>query len=426
MTAATWVPKNITQHSDKPNLWFINYYVFFMAFPCMDFFGFSVTFYFFLFLLYYKGSMLFEAFTGPFTLRFFFYLFLLGAFISTFLAVKCDRPPPFQEDLRFYIQHIYWVSMAAFFIIFGRHLNILELSKFVFFGVTTALFFFYAPFEAEFRSAIFSINTKPNRNGVLYSCLALIPFAFYYIHKRYERRGAIIFLIIYNLAIIFTNGRSGTIVFFIETLLIIQILFPLAKIGFKVLLIVFGILSYMSSSPTVEPLLQAFADSIEGANPRLANLIRGEKEGDLNEDRSWLFRLIMVEKAQEINQKYPIFGVGINHFKAMDGSLRFSYINRRVVGMDKFEMNKGSAHNSYYQLLAENGFFGLACVIALAFTPIFTLLFKVIFDRKLTYSDLPQAALLGISIHWYSIASFMGGVTWICIGLAIYGLRNKY
>jgi O-antigen ligase len=176
----------------------------------------------------------------------------------------------------------------------------------------------------------------------------------------------------------------------------------------------------------VEPLLQAFADSIEGANPRLANLIRGEKEGDLNEDRSWLFRLIMVEKAQEINQKYPIFGVGINHFKAMDGSLRFSYINRRVVGMDKFEMNKGSAHNSYYQLLAENGFFGLGCVLFLAFTPILTLLFKVVFDQKLTYSDLPQAALLGISIHWYSIASFMGGVTWICIGLAIYGLRNKY
>ncbi|MCB9252287.1 MAG: O-antigen ligase family protein [Flavobacteriales bacterium] len=416
----------IVGHSDKPNLWYINWYAFFMAFPCMDFIGISVTFFFFLILIYNHGNMVVSSLFRPYHMRFFFYMFLLGAFISTFMGPPLPRPPPIGDDVRFMIQHVYWILMSGFFIIYAKSLNLFEISKYVFFGVVAAFSFFYFLPEIEFKSPLFSINTRPNRNGVIYSCLALIPFSFYYIHKKLGTRNSIYFLILFNLAIIFTEGRSGTIVFFIESILISQILFPVAKTGFKVLLIVFGIFTYLSSSPVMAPILNSVADGIEGANPRIANLIRGEKEGDLEQDRSWLFRLIMVEKAQEIIVEHPIFGLGVNHFKAWDGSLRLSYFNRRMIGMSKAEMNKGSAHNSYYQLLSENGLWGTLCVVALAFVPVFWFLTRMFFDRPLYYSDLAIASITGISIHWYTISSFMGGVTWLAIALATVATKHRF
>lgn len=415
------------EHSTKPNLWYINYYAFFMSWPILDVIGFSVTFYFFLFLLFFKGSVIIEALNTNFPLRPFFFLFLVGAFISTFTAPPLPRPPPIMNDVRLMVQHVYWVVMAAFFVIFGKNLNILELSKYIFYGLISALFFFYLPFAIKFSSGLFGINTQPNRNGVLYTLLALIPFSFYYIHKTWGRRGAILFLIIFNMCVIATEGRSGTIVFFIETIFIVQILFPFSKTLFKVLLIVFGLFSLISDSDIVKPTLMRFASVVETVNPRLANLIRGEKDGDLTQDRSWLFRLVQVEKAQEIIAVHPLFGIGLGHFSCWDGTLRLFYMEQRLrMKLDPAEVNKGSAHNSYYMILAETGFFGFVCVFFLVFISVFRLIYRVGVNSDLNYSDLASAGLLGISIHWYTIASFMGGVTWLAIAFAIWSRKIKY
>jgi len=392
----------------------------------MDLLGFSLTFFFFVALLYYKGSTLIEALSFPFSMKWIFLLFLIGAFISTFFGPKLERSPPIGEDVRYMIQHAYWIIMAAFFIIFARYLNMLELSKYIFYGLIASFILFYAPFVLEFKSGLFGINTKPNRNGVIYTNLALIPFSFYYAYTKWGKRTSVFLLIFFNACVMFTEGRSGTIVFLIETLLITQILFPISKVLFKVLLVVFGLFSLVASNPLVEPLLSGFANVVEPANPRLANLIRGEKDGDLTEDRSWLFRLMMIEKAKEIIVQYPMFGIGIHHFSFFDGTLRMSYTERRFAGKTKIALNTGSPHNSYYMILSENGIWGMFCVAILTFIPIFGFLFKILINDKLYFSDLTCVGLLGISIHWYSIASFMGGVTWLCIAFAIISRKIKF
>jgi O-antigen ligase len=103
-----------------------------------------------------------------------------------------------------------------------------------------------------------------------------------------------------------------------------------------------------------------------------------------------------------------------------------SYTERRFAGKTKAELNKGSPHNSYYMILAENGIWGMFCVAILTFIPVLGFIYKILINDKLYYSDLASAGLLGISIHWYSIASFMGGVTWLCIALAIISRKLKY
>lgn len=420
------IPYKINGHTDKPNLWFINWYAFFMAFPSLDLLGFSVTFYLFILLIYHKGTIIWNRFQSPFPLRTFLFLFLIGAFISTFLGPVADRPPPLIEDARFMIQHVYWITIAAFFICFGKSINMLEISKYLFWGIVTAFVCFYFLPEIKIRTGLIGIVTRPNRNGVIYSCLAVIPFSFYYIQAKLGHKATIFFLIAFNLGIIFTEGRSGTIVFLFETLLIVQIIFPLAKSAFKVIMLC-GLLLYgVTSIPIVQPLLMSFANVIEPANPRVADLIRGENSGNLEEDRSWLIRLVMIEKAMELYDKYPIFGVGVNHFKAMDGSLRMARFNIRLQKYDNEGLNETSAHNSYIMILAENGLWGLICVIFLAGIPIITLISKLAINADMYYSDLALAGLFGIAVHWYTIASFMGGITWLMIALAIFAQRNKF
>ena len=415
----------IRGHSDKPNLWYINWYAFFIAFPCLDLIGFSITFYFFILLLYHKGAVIAEGLQRPFPMRLLIFAFLVGAFISTFLGPPLSRPPPITEDAVFFIQHVYWIVIAGFFISFGKSLNLLEISKYLFWGVVCAFIFFYFLPEIKIKNALFGLSTKPNRNGVIYTCLAVIPFCFYYIHTRWGKSASIYLLILFNLAIIFTEGRSGTLVFLLETALIVQVLFPFARNGFKVLMLFILMLYFASSMPNFQPILNGFANLIEGANPRAAKLIR-EGQGDLTEDRSWLVRLLMVEKALEIHDKYPIFGIGINHFKAMDGSLRMHYIEWRLQKYTKHGLNQTSAHNSYFQLLAENGIWGITCVLIIVLLCNVTLIVKLALNLSVGYSDLILVGLFGISIHWYTIASFMGGVTWLMIALAVFARKNNF
>jgi len=316
--------------------------------------------------------------------------------------------------------------MAIFFIVYSKQLNLLELSKYIFLGLIISYIFFYFLPEIKFKTALIGMNTKPNRNALIYSSLALIPFSFYYISFKWKKSISIIFLFIFAAAVTMTGGRSGTILIALEILVIIQILFPISKILVKGLLIFVACLSFLSSSPIFEPVLAVIADKMKTINPRLSNLIRGEGDGDLTQDRSWLIRLVMVEKAQEINEKYPIFGIGLNHFKSYDAELYSLTKYNRLMGKSKVMFNQTSPHNSYYMLLAENGFWGLICVAILAFLPILNLVFKIFVNLPIHNSDLIIVGLLGISIHWYSIASFIGGVTWLVLGLSISAFKNKY
>lgn len=76
---------------------------------------------------------------------------------------------------------------------------------------------------------------------------------------------------------------------------------------------------------------------------------------DLDADKSYAFRQVMVQKARILFEEYPVFGVGLNQFKrTYVPELALPPILQRHAG----SFVAGSPHNSYIHYLAELGLVG--------------------------------------------------------------------
>jgi O-antigen ligase len=179
-----------------------------------------------------------------------------------------------------------------------------------------------------------------------------------------------------------------------------------------------------------EDIRKDIAKPISKIAPRISEFISGEGiAGDLDHDRSWLLRELMIEKGIEIVYKHPLLGVGLFNFANYDAKLNslyedekfYSVLYGQVNNADKF--NNKSAHNSYIQLISENGIIGFSLYILLAFPLIYVFLKKLIFS-EITLNDLPLMSFFFLSIYFYAIASLMGTLTYVIIGMAI-ASKNK-
>lgn len=200
------------------------------------------------------------------------------------------------------------------------------------------------------------------------------------------------------------------------------------KSFFRVLFVstaVFGSLIYTNYEPS-EGILDGLADFVDEYNPRLATLIRGEGEGDLSYDKSWLLRKLMIAKAEGIAEVYPWLGVGLHHFTSYDYSfhetLRRDPDFRRLRYQSDSFLNVRSAHNSYVQILAETGYLGLGTILLIIFIPVVRLLRRLVFNPNA--SLVCCVGLLGISIHYYVISSITGAIGWFTLGVAYFFLEN--
>lgn len=131
----------------------------------------------------------------------------------------------------------------------------------------------------------------------------------------------------------------------------------------------------------------------------------------------------MIEKGFEIIEKYPFFGVGIGHFNKYQAELKniFSDDYTRLIGNnlnnEVDEYNRTSAHNSYIHVLAEMGIIGFI-VLLMILIPLLTFSIIRLFNLKLEIEDMALISIFGMCIHFYTISSFPGTLTWFVFGLA--------
>lgn len=389
----------------------INWFVFFLAFPAIDILGQSITFYLFLALLIDVGIFWKQTYPG----KALFFTFLVFGTISALFSPISEV---FQNlsFVKTIVQFFYWIALASFFIIFFNRIDLKVLSKWIFFGIITYTFAFYI-LQINFNSAIFSINCTPGRNAYVFVILCCTPLSFIYLKEKSK-----LFQLLAALFILFSmlasNGRAGAIIIIIELLFIFIIIFPrfgaLTK-AFIVISIGVYVLSQFSSFNQYKIQI---ANQIEIVSPRFASLIKGEGEGNLKQDKSWLIRKLMIDKGTEIFYKYPFFGVGPLNFKKYRADLKtFAKYNRlHRISRKKFELDT-SPHNTYLQVITEFGLLGSLIFLLILFKPLIKLLKPVAFAR-LNANHLFLIALLGMSIHFYSIATLSGALPWFIIGLA--------
>ena len=396
----------------------VNWFVFFLAFPAIELFGNSITFYLFIAMAVRIGSF----WTGTFKGKILLVSFLLMAFISTLSAPHMPRHPGFFASVKILVQYAYWIFVGLFFISQKKRIDFLQVSKWIFFGVVAASLSFYF-FNTKFSSSVIEIDFGASRNTYVFNLLCCIPISFYYLIHAVGKKGALWCMLLYVMIMLLTGGRSGAVLIILQMILIAAIVYPSVQRAAKFLIPVFGLLYIVSQSDSFQIYLDAVANQVESFNPRFANLLRGEEDGDLTSDKSWLVRKLMVDKGVEIFKEYPLRGIGPNNFDFYDSKLATYYTYDRLSGASVEFFNSRSAHNSYVQLLAEMGLPGFALMVLLLLIPLLFFL-KKFFLSKLNLQYLPFVSLVGISMHFYAISALTGAIAWLIIGLA-WGILNN-
>src|SRR5690606_18577787 len=153
-----------------------------------------------------------------------------------------------------------------------------------------------------------------------------------------------------------TNGRAGAIVGLFVVFVNYALLTPgirrMSK-AFLVLLIATFFFTQDIES-TIYRYGSTVAPIVDPVSPRFADLLRGVDEGDLDRDKSWLIRELMVDKTTEIIVEYPLLGIGygtFSNYQAQLNTLQNEKYNRLRRGSTYY--NKRSAHNSYAHHMAE-------------------------------------------------------------------------
>lgn len=413
--------QNIIKNRTNTKQKLVNWFVFFLAFPAINILGNSITFYILLALLFKVGFFWRRNFYGKYLLFSFLFLVILSSFSAPYNMMP--RHPGISHTFKMVIQYAYWITAASFFGYYNKSINRILLGQYAFYGLIFATVSFYI-LPLKFNVLFLEISTAASRNSFVFTLLSCVPICFYYLYYRFGNRKITYFFLLFFFIVLFTNGRSGAIIIILELLFIAAVLNPYWLKILKFSIVPLFLLMIFAESTILQSIMNNAANSVESINPRFATLLRGENEGDLTFDKSWLIRKLMIDKSKEIIPQYPFLGIGANNFIYFDAKLNDIFKYDRLTGETMDFWNSRSAHNSYIQIVTEFGVPAFIIFLLLLSVPIFkkTLLF---FQKGSNINYLPIISLIGISLHFYAISSITGAIAWCIIGMAWGTLKKQ-
>jgi hypothetical protein len=398
---------------------YLKYFIIFTAWPVFNI-GVSITLYLFYFLVREVNNRQRQRFLKIefYSNKFYFFAFI--ALLSLIFAPYDRLITSLFDDVQMQIQYVYWILVSVFFMNIYKYVEQYEFGKYVFLGLllhTIHFFFFNVHLPIPF------VRTFVPRNGFVYTLLALWPIASGFVYSKYGKSKGNLSLFFVMFLMLLTDGRAGVVIILIENIFIYFIHNKSNAKVIRILLLTFvPLFASLGSEIATDENRNRLGNMASGISPRVGEFIKGEGAGgDLSFDKSWLTRRLMISKGFEIIQDYPLFGVGIGHFTDYQAELRdfrsSEFARLRGGVYDEYYYNKKSAHNSYIHLLSEMGIAGFG-MLMLILIPILLHSIRKLYLLTITKDDLVLVSLIGICIHFYSISSLPGTVTWFIIGLA--------
>lgn len=145
---------------------------------------------------------------------------------------------------------------------------------------------------------------------------------------------------------------------------------------------------------------------------------------NLQEDKSYMIRQAMIQKALILFKESPIIGVGVSRFTKTSTDLALSGV-LSYGSQDGFNIK--SSHNSYVALLAESGLVGtIPYVILLGILSIGGLSGAFLGIKRGEYQNLAVClSFVQMSIHMWAIASLTNTANWFIYGLMAAVIMSK-
>ncbi len=307
------------------------------------------------------------------------------------------------------LQIVYWFIIANIFSNINKviHQNIiLKVIIFVFSFILISFILTHQPDGGAFLS----------ENESSFIVVVLWPLCLFFCETK--RRIVYILFVIFLLFVI--GSRTGIIVLLIQLLS----LYFIKKIKTKNLVrllvtFVVGFLFFSNSSVRLY-IAEALFPEDNGMQ-----MVIEHPEMIRQMDKSWVQRRLQQEKCQQVAAKYPFIGIGplnIVRFNFNINVSKMEDVDSRILDHEYSRSMNRSSHNSYYQLLAENGFVGLIIILFV----FLRLLIKYYKRRNDDYGFIViMVSLIGMIINLYNVSSFWGTNTWIMLGLYTGFVRNQ-
>ena len=409
--------KEVTSAGRRNNRVFF-LFLFFLAFPIISI-GVSISFYLFIYHVFSLPRKSTDRFLKISTGNLKFYLFLLIVIVSLILAPwHLIRGSVFKSAFLL-IQYIYWVFVALYALSLDWDGHASSFGKIITYGLTCLTLTY---FLINVRTGNI-LNLWFSRNDFVFIFIALWPIAAGYIGHRFGSAFLKVSLVLTLILMILSNGRSGLGIILIENFLIYQVYLGkgLKSLGFIAKLgLVFALVSITFGN--IDKARKAIGDAIGAHSERIGEFIKGEGSGgDLEFDKSWLTRQLMIDKSKEIVRHYPYFGIGVGNFVRYDANIGVIYDSKysRLIsgGREKSYYNTRSSHNSYIHILSETGIFGFLALIWIL-VPLLFKSFRSIYLGSIDDKNTVLISIIGICIHFVAITSITGTLTWFIIGSA--------
>jgi len=308
------------------------------------------------------------------------------------------------------IQNAYWLLTFVITSYFASRANMLErtakLLGWAVFALALARLF-----EAVIWGAVNTYESvtrllTPNEYGFLFSTFFPFLLAPLFAVKGGNKFLPIMRVLITVFAVVINGSRSSWISVAAGTIFFTLLIFFLQsrKVGMALFLLsalVVSILLGLNLLP--EPVQSAIS-------------LRASTFQNLEQDKSYVFRELMLQKGLKLFEESPIIGVGASRFRKESVELELSGVFK-LYSQSSFD--RKSAHNSYVGFLAESGLIGslplLVLILMLAFKGLKAAISHV--RREDLWALSVMASFVGMSIHMWTISALAGTVTWFAYGL---------
>lgn len=378
-----------------------------MAFPVILIVQ-NVSIFLFPFLFFGLYSLSGRFFTLRYGIQFIALAFGLGAIIS--VANIPDSMPGNSMDraLEVLPNYLYWVVLILLLTTHKQWIRLDAVYIGVFWGVLFSVLYYY--FFQNFLTAI-PLFKPLSQNTFAFLLICYTPIVVWYAWHRFGFRVALLILLILALSGFLSGSRSGSLLTLSGGTL--TLLLNRKNFGNIYILALVGYLVVISMIDT-----KVVRDLVFSLNQRTYNLVYDRKR-TLEEDRSYLVRLAQIEKALLIFERHPWTGIGLNNFTNYTVKLPGNFEGAEFV-VNKKNMDKKSAHNSYIGFLAEGGLFLLVPFIIIL---IYCVLWYLVSIRKLQAEYRPIfLGIIHMSIHLYFIYAILNVFAWFLIGLGCWAI----
>jgi O-antigen ligase len=321
------------------------WYSFFMAFPAIVI-GQNISIYVFVLLWILLISKGIQPIDIRKSMQWVALFFGAGALLSVANIPVDAIPNGIGKSLEVLPNYLYWAILIIFLITHRHKININQVFNALFWGVIASILYYFIFQRIGLLAIPFFKKFSQNAFAFLIICYA--PIATYYVRSKYGFKKAALMVVFLVLAGFLSGSRSGSL------LVLSGSVAALYADRIRLTYVIPSALFLYFIAPVVGN-LSAVKDIVFALNPRTYELLYESKKV-LEEDRSYLIRVAMVQKGMNIYEKYPYTGIGVGNFTIFNTDFRDDFKGAKYV-IHKGTLNQTSSHNSYIGILAEGGLF---------------------------------------------------------------------